>query len=312
MKPADVKLGNQLRSSLLEFDINMRHLPGIQNQLYRECLIEQMIDSIRRIRYVKIILNKTSEVCTHPMNIAFDPFKAAVYFKKHGNINEAFWMVFLGTHFGKNKNSKWELVKAIYGALNSENNWTWERTSSDIDGFRRWLNENQQEIKGNNGFGNHRKYQSLGAYNERGTGSTIASYVDWIGEKRDHLMMINDRFDNEIVNDPKRFFNALYKSLSYVKGFGRTAKFDFLTMVGKIELLKIIPNSTYMLEATGPKRGAKLLFGGNINFSINVRLLETYLQELEEHLNLYFGMQVLEDSLCNWQKSPSNYVHFGG
>jgi len=27
---------------------------------------------------------------------------------------------------------------------------------------------------------------------------------------------------------------------------------------------------------------------------------------------LNVGMQVLEDSLCNWQKSPRQFVHFRG
>jgi hypothetical protein len=149
-------------------------------------------------------------------------------------------------------------------------------------------------------------------YNDRGTGATIASYVDWVGPDRDHLEMIQQRFSNDILNDPKRLFKALFKSLSGVMGFGRTAKFDFLTMLGKLELLNIEPDSTYMTNATGPKRGAKLLFCGDINATIKGRDLETYIQELEVYLNLYFGMQILEDALCNWQKDPVNYVHFVG
>ena len=27
---------------------------------------------------------------------------------------------------------------------------------------------------------------------------------------------------------------------------------------------------------------------------------------------LHVGKQVLEDSLCNWQKSPNHYVYFSG
>ncbi|HCN6762943.1 TPA: hypothetical protein N6695_004577, partial [Escherichia coli] len=26
----------------------------------------------------------------------------------------------------------------------------------------------------------------------------------------------------------------------------------------------------------------------------------------------YLRMQVIEDALCNWQKSPDRYVYFGG
>jgi len=47
-----------------------------------------------------------------------------------------------------------------------------------------------------------------------------------------------------------------------VERFGRTAKFDYLTMVGKLGLAAIEPGSTYMQGATGPLKGARLLFGG--------------------------------------------------
>jgi hypothetical protein len=313
MRPADQELAGRLVASLTDFDERVRPLPGIHDQINLECLVEQVIDSIRRIRYVETIREReTSVLCSHPDSIAFDPFKAAIYFKSQDNINEAFWMIFLGTHFGKHVHFKWGLTKSIYGSLNSGHIWSWDRVSANIDEFRRWLHENQVEIKENGRFSNHRKYQSLGAYNNRGTGSTFASYVDWIGEDRDHLLMINRRFSEEVLNDPRRLFNALYKSLSNVMGFGRTAKFDFLTMIGKIGLLNIVPDSTYMGGATGPKRGAKLLFGGDINSRINGRDLERYLLELDRHLNLHFGMQVLEDSLCNWQKSPASYLYFGG
>jgi hypothetical protein len=38
--------------------------------------------------------------------------------------------------------------------------------------------------------------------------------------------------------------------------------------------------------------------------------LEAALGELDERLHV--GMQVLEDALCNWQKSPAQFVSFRG
>ena len=40
------------------------------------------------------------------------------------------------------------------------------------------------------------------------------------------------------------------------------------------------------------------------------RQLDQWLVELEAHLSV--GMQVLEDSLCNWQKSPDRFDRFRG
>ena len=52
--------------------------------------------------------------------------------------------------------------------------------------------------------------------------------------------------------------------------------------------------------------GARLLFGGN-NSLVS---LNNWLVELGAELNV--GMQVLEDALCNWQKSPDKFRRFRG
>ena len=65
-----------------------------------------------------------------------------------------------------------------------------------------------------------------------------------------------------------------------------------------------------MNEATGPKRGARLLFDGQIDSNTGARILEARVAELERHLGV--GMQVMEDAMCNWQKSPNRYIPFRG
>ncbi|HGJ5549098.1 TPA: hypothetical protein ACJXIE_004579, partial [Salmonella enterica subsp. enterica serovar Corvallis] len=92
--------------------------------------------------------------------------------------------------------------------------------------------------------------------------------------------------------------------------FGRTAKFDFLTMLEKLNIMDIEADSTYMAEATGPRRGANLLFGGSTSNIYSTTLLENWVSELDSYLNV--GMQVMEDSLCNWQKSPERFIRFRG
>lgn len=92
--------------------------------------------------------------------------------------------------------------------------------------------------------------------------------------------------------------------------FGRTAKFDYLTMLAKIGLVKIEADSAYMGAATGPVDGARLLFTGASTTDISRNDLDKWLLDLDLHLQV--GMQVLEDSLCNWQKSPSEFKAFRG
>ena len=82
-------------------------------------------------------------------------------------------------------------------------------------------------------------------------------------------------------------------------------------MVGKLGLAAIEP-LRLPAGATGPLRGARLLFGGDPNASLGATTLDQWLVELDAELDLYFGMQVLEDALCNWQKSPARFVSFRG
>jgi hypothetical protein len=61
-----------------------------------------------------------------------------------------------------------------------------------------------------------------------------------------------------------------------------------------------------MHGSTGPVQGARLLFGNHEN-PVN---LDRWLVELDAELQV--GMQVLEDALCNWQKSPERFKPFRG
>jgi hypothetical protein len=82
-------------------------------------------------------------------------------------------------------------------------------------------------------------------------------------------------------------------------------------MIGKVGLADIEPDSAYIADnATGPARGGALLFGVPGKGAANVRHLDTLFIELDD--TLHVGMQVIEDSLCNWQKSPSEFKAFRG
>ncbi|MBK8522468.1 MAG: hypothetical protein IPL54_16975 [Chitinophagaceae bacterium] len=208
---------------------------------------------------------------------------------------------------GKIKKSEWELLRNIYkGDLKV---WMWKDICVKTKEFRAWLDLNKDNLKKTGNFSNHRKYESLSGLKSNGTGAAIQSYVEWVGQSHKELI-------NKIIissgSDPRNLFQALYQSMSAVNRFGRTGKFDYLTMIGKLGIVFIEPPSTYMIGATGPVRGAQLLFGGPNSTPKSNNQLEILLNDLESHLGLYFGMQVLEDSLCNWQKSPTKYIYFWG
>lgn len=309
IRPGDRDLGRRLDEGLHTFHDQRRRLPGIQQQERRSVLIGQMVESHRRVRFVRVIRERgVSLHRADPGSGLFDPLKAAIHYQNLGNIDEACWMVFYFVHFGKSDRGGWRYAREVYGSLGGPRTWDWATTSADPAGFRDWLHENQARIKHPGvpeGFGNHRKYQSLNARSPGGTGAAFASYVNWVRQEGDHQGLIRHAIRNA-NGDAGRAFHILYSSMNAVSSFGRLARFDYLTMLGKLGLAAIEPNSPYLERQGGPCQGAELLFGAGHS----LQDLNSWTVELGNHLGL--GMQVMEDSLCNWQKSPAQFRAFRG
>lgn len=316
MRAHDRGLVEELEQRLIAYGNEDRPLPGIATAAARESFVGQLIDSIRRVQYVYAIRERDIAMsCSDPTSNHFDPLKAAIASQRRGDIEEAFWLVFLAIHFGKALRSGWRLARDIYGRMGDGTTWNWERTSERPDEFRVWLAEKYSALKGDGiprNFGNHRKYETLKPASRRSTANVVASYIDWVGPSRSHQnLMVSAR--EAAGDDQRRMFDFLYRSMESVMGFGRTARFDYLTMLGKLELAPISPGSTYMEGATGPVRGARLLFLGSINSNIDRASLDQWLIALDAKLPLgTFGMQILEDAVCNWQKSPTRFLRFRG
>lgn len=309
MRPHDHVLYEKLANSLVTFSKEKHNLPGIDTPRASETFLEQLLESVHRVKYVAVLkTRKLSERSLDPRNEMFDPVKAAILHHLNDNIDEAFWLVFLLTHFGKNLKGGWQYLRNVYGNLEGENIWSWTNTSSNPAQFSKWLQENQDAIRAkgvNHGFGNHRKYESL----DKGTGPAVESYINWVGPTHKHVDLIESVYQQSGHN-PKTSFDHLFHSMNAVVRFGRTARFDYLTMVGHMGLANIEPGFAYLQNSTGPLAGAKLLFCGDTTAKIRTANLESWLAELEADLGV--GMQVLEDALCNWQKSPEIFKKFRG
>ena len=306
MREKDKDLADKLDTALLEYSEKERPLLGLEDQTRRNAFIEQLIESVRRVKYVSVIATrKLSIQNTDPCSDMFDPVKAAIVYKSQGRIKEAFWMVFLFTHFGRDKYGTWRYAKDVYRGMGDSIKWSWEEVCKDPAVFAEWIKENSDEIKNNGpgGFGNHRKYESL-----EGTGFVVQSYVEWVNPPRTHVQLFQQA-QEEANDDPKIAFDILYNSMNEVERFGRLAVFDYLTMIGKMSLAKIEPGSAYLDNSSGPLDGAKLLFfNGDHNESSST--LDEWLIELDNYLVV--GMQVIEDALCNWQKRPDQFIPFRG
>ena len=308
VRPKELPLAGSLKAGLRLYQETKRSLPGINSSERCHALVEQMIESIRRIKYVHVIRTRLlSNRCTDPNDLLFDPLKASVLFRRQGQLNEAFWMVFLFVHFGKHSRGGWQYARLVYGKLGGSKRWNWANASAEPSTFSEWLHDHRSQIKNQSnpgGFGNHRKYQSLDAYSPNGTGAAFETYVKWVGPPGTH----QDLFEHALQKtdgDSRAAFDDLYQSMASIASFGRTAKFDYLTMVGKLDLASVEPGSPYLQNSTGPLNGARCLFGER-----RPAVLNDWSTELANDLDV--DMQVMEDALCNWQKSPEKFIPFRG
>lgn len=295
-----------INNSLVTFDQTVRPLPGIPNQAERDALTSQIVASLRRLEFTQAKLTRAPDARrADPADAMFDPESGAIWLANNGRLDDAVWLTFLSVHFGKHKRSGWTRLREVYGACGGKT-WTWARVAANVPAFRAWLEANRGAIGG--GFGNHRKYESLGGQNVGGTGAVVESYLAWVGPSASHQAHFAALIGKG-GNDPARIFDEFYNSMQVAR-FGRLGKFDFLALLGRLKLAPIEPGSAYLVGATGPLRGVRLLFGGSTTAPIRADQLQAMLSELDAHLGV--GMQVLEDSLCNWQKSPARFVHFLG
>ena len=309
VRPGDRALAELTSELLNDFKERRFNLPGIGEPEYLNSLVGQLIESQRRVRYVASLRERgVSARRADPVDPLFDPLKAAVYYQQLGRLDEAFWMVFFFVHFGRHKRGGWRYACEVYRGLGAPNHWDWATTSADPLAFRRWLHDNQEQIRNPalpGGFGNHRKYESLNAWGPNGTGATFQTYVQWVDPPRTHAELLEQAYQDS-GGEPREAFRLLYNSMAAVARFGRTARFDYLATVGNLHLANIVPHSAHLQGSSGPLSGARLLFGpGRSTGYMSERL-----NELGEHLGV--GMQVIEDALCNWQKSPQAFRPYRG
>lgn len=302
--PTRAKRANEIDRSLIDFSAKRHRLQGVADFQARDTLVWQMIASLRRLDYTRAIKSRNiSSERADPTSGLFEPERAAALLARQGQRDEAIWLIFLATHFGQHGRHAWRMLQDVYSGLGSRT-WTWSRISANPSSFRQWLRQNVNGIGG--AFGNHRKYETLNPDSPQGTANVIESFVACCSPSPAQWF---DSLSRITGNDPYKIFDAAYSGLT-IERFGRLAKFDFLALLGRLDLAPISPGSAYLTGATGPLRGARLLIDGDPTSTTSAKSLDMILQQLDDSLNV--GMQVMEDSICNWQKSPRKFIHFRG
>lgn len=294
-----------IANKLLDISADQMQLPGIADPLALDTLAMQFVASLRREDYYRLVQRTAiGPRRADPNNESFDAERAVAHHVQHGNLEEAAWLVFLMTHLARPADTGWLRLRQIYGKL-GQGVWTWNVVAADPQAFVDWLAANWQSVNGK--FGNHRKYESLDPGSNRAFGKVLATYLDWIGAEG-HVAFFS-RAVREAGNDPGTIFDHLYQGMT-VLSFGRLAKFDYLALIGRYGIAPIQAGQAYFRGATGPARGAKLLFDGNADSGTDPDTLQDWAAALDGVLDV--GMQVMEDALCNWQKSPTTFIHFKG
>ena len=209
-----------------------------------------------------------------------------------GDRDEALWRGFLAAHFGRSSAdprapAQMESAARLLCGFEATPMWTWPRVSSDLTSFRMWLIRHADELQTLR-FGNHRKYESK---RPEHLFEVIAGFVEWVHESGGDP---HQAFSVE-ADDPESRFRPLYISLSKLKRFGRTGAFDLLALFADMELLDVRPESSYLVGSTGPRAGARLLWGRRSDAD-----LERLANEMAEQLHV--SPLIMEDALCNWQK----------
>ncbi|WP_437765802.1 hypothetical protein WMF27_27960 [Sorangium sp. So ce281] len=307
------QLRRAIRHRLVRYRSSAKPL-GISADAAFEVLLRQIYDSVRRVEYFFALRSRVPDPTrSDPTSKNFDPIRAAFHQLRANNMDEAAWLAFLSTHFGTNRRTGWRLVREVYGSLGAGPGWDWHHVRQGPMRFTRWLEANHELLKG--GFGNHRKYMSLKPKSRAGTAQAIESYVKWVQGHSSHAQLLAS-FEQRVGNDRCNLFDAIYRDMrKNVRAFGRTGCFDFLCSLGKLGIFPIEPGSPYISGSTGPRAGAELLLMGHSGKTLRPIHLDRKIQPLGNELagaGVKFAMQVVEDAICNWQKSPSQYERFSG
>jgi hypothetical protein len=280
-------------------------LQGLPDAATIDALAMQFVASIRREDYYRLAQAKpVSARRADPNNTSFDAERAVAFHMQQGNVDEAGWLIFLMTHFARRPDTGWLRLQDVYGQLGA-GIWDWPTVIADPAALYDWLAANWQKVRGN--FGNHRKYGSMRPDADRPMHMTVADYLAWIGPGG------HAAFFAKVVqaagNNPHTIFDHLYHDME-VNSFGRLAKFDYLSLIGRYGLAPIEAGSAYLDGATGPERGTRQLVDGKPNSATRKKVLQEKLDALDQGLQV--GMAVMEDALCNWQKNPRHFVHYKG
>src|SRR5690348_1639666 len=110
-------------------------LPGLAGVLERNTLSMQLVASLRREDYFRIIQTRGPIPATRadPSSATFEAELAVVHYLQRGQIDEAAWLIFLMIYLAKPEGG-WTRLRDIYGGLGLKR-WDWAAVSQNPKDF---------------------------------------------------------------------------------------------------------------------------------------------------------------------------------
>nr|WP_312275396.1 hypothetical protein [Moraxella sp. CTOTU46711] len=237
----------------------------------------------------------------NPNSAFFDPVKAILYWQNI-DIAESIWLAFLLIHIGDSPQlqlqgkSEWQYLRLLYGNFSGADEpskplLSWATMTANPQVVIEWVRECQSHDISFK-FGKHRKYESI-----KQLPQVVDSYGHWLTDIGGIANLTNGGIQQDLSAEQR--FAHWYKTLNIYR-FGRLAKFEFLSLLGYLKILAIKADHCYLTKATGPKRGAKLLFG---HYTTDTQLERLAVQTAEA---IGVDYAVFEAALCHWQASPNH------
>lgn len=285
--------GPVLMSRLREFQ-NVHSLPGLSSKPSCERLLEKLVNSQVKLRALSM---RKFSGSADPHKKNFHPLEGIVDLFEKGQRDEAVWLAFLTTHFGGPDARR--TIRLFYGRFGS-GRWDWATVYKNPDAIRLWMTSHPKKVQRLR-FSNHRKYETNNPNHPLGTAAVLQSFRDWV-RRNGRGLPYEALCSVAKGKSPQLAFDQAYSKLSVTR-FGRTAKFDFLCLLGNLRILDVSPPHCYLAEATGPKSGALLMVTEKKSGGVTDEV-EATIQELQKYLGV--PVEAMEDALCGWQKGPKS------
>ncbi len=268
-------------------------IPGLRDHGRRAAFARHLQRSARGIGWMRALRSSDNLAIADVDSTAWNALHAVVRLARDGDIEEATWLAFLAIHFGpddRRPTERWRSTRLVYGSFGGEP-LTWCRVSAEPGVLSATVAGNE-DVAGTLRFGNHRKYES-----PRQIAWVLSSYVAGIASRsgiRQALL-----FEGSDPTAQARF-DRLFKELTFIPRFGRTARFDFLTTLGNLGVYEMEPPSLYLDGATGPKRGAEAVLGRPVRSRREWAEADIRLSGVARDLDV--PVQAFEDALCKLAK----------